>query len=86
MTRIRRTAVLLAFASLTGTASAGGPPERGVKGVYFAVGGTPAEQMGSAPSHHSPLFRIEPEPAVMLGVEAMVVATLTLLGAPPAAQ
>ncbi|WP_292070301.1 M20 metallopeptidase family protein, partial [Brevundimonas sp. UBA7534] len=29
-------------------------PETGVKGVYFAVGGTPAGQVETAPSHHSP--------------------------------
>ena len=31
------------------------------------------------PSHHSPLFKIAPEPAITLGTEAMVMATLELL-------
>jgi amidohydrolase len=49
-------------------------PESNVRGVYFAVGGTPPEQVATAAGHHSPLFRITPEPAVTAGVEAMVVA------------
>ncbi|UQV18905.1 amidohydrolase [Brevundimonas albigilva] len=53
-------------------------PETGVEGVYFAVGGTPAGQVDTAPSHHSPLFRIEPEPAVRSGVEATVTAVEAL--------
>ena len=55
-------------------------------GVYFSVGGTPQETLEAAergeavvPSHHSPFFRIEPEPAVTAGVEAMVVAARALL-------
>ncbi|MND66006.1 putative hydrolase YxeP [compost metagenome] len=54
-------------------------PESGVKGVYFSVGGTPAEQVDSAPGHHSPLFRITPEPAVTLGVEGSVLAAEALM-------
>lgn len=54
-------------------------PESGVKGVYFSVGGTPAEGVADAPSHHSPLFKIQPEPAIKLGTQAMVVGALTLL-------
>jgi metal-dependent amidase/aminoacylase/carboxypeptidase family protein len=54
-------------------------PETGVKGVYFNVGGTPADQVATAPSHHSPLFRITPEPSVTAGVEAMVSAAEALL-------
>ncbi len=60
--------------------------KHGVKGYYFAVGGTPpaaiaAEARGGAPvpSHHSPLFRIDPEPSVRLGAEAMTIAALDLL-------
>jgi len=53
-------------------------PESGVKGVYFNVGGTPAKKIDGAPSHHSPFFKIEPEPAIKLGTEAMVVAATTL--------
>jgi hippurate hydrolase len=54
-------------------------PETGVKGVYFSVGGTPADQVATAPGHHSPLFRISPEPAVTAGTEAMVVAAEALM-------
>jgi amidohydrolase len=54
-------------------------PESGVKGVYFSVGGTPLERLATAAGHHSPLFRIEPEPSVTAGVEAMVVAAEALL-------
>ena len=53
-------------------------PESGVKGVYFNVGGTPAKLVDDAPSHHSPFFKIEPEPAIKTGTEAMVVAAMTL--------
>jgi len=60
-------------------------------GFYFQVGGTPQSAFDSAraggppvPSHHSPLFKIDPEPSVRLGAEAMTVAVLDLLkpGAP----
>ena len=54
-------------------------PELGVKGVYFAVGGTPEKDVEDAPSHHSPFFKVEPEPSIKLGTEAMVVAALDLL-------
>ena len=54
-------------------------PEHRVKGVYFAVGGTPPSELARRPRHHSPLFKIQPEPAVKAGVEAMVVGALTLL-------
>jgi metal-dependent amidase/aminoacylase/carboxypeptidase family protein len=54
-------------------------PESGVKGVYFSVGGTPEKDLATAPSHHSPLFKIEPEPAIKTGTEAMVVAAMRLL-------
>lgn len=57
-----------------------------IPGVYFAVGGTSqavldAAKAGGPPvaSHHSPLFKIEPEPSVKAGVEAMTVAALDLL-------
>ena len=53
--------------------------ESGVKGVYFNVGGTPADEVDTAPSHHSPFFRITPEPSVTLGTEAMVVGAMALL-------
>ncbi len=54
-------------------------PETGVKGVYFSVGGTPPGEVDDAPSHHSPFFKIEPEPAITLGTEAMVRGAMTLL-------
>jgi hippurate hydrolase len=58
-----------------------------IPSLYFAVGGTPAEDFvrereGGAPvpSHHSPLFKIEPDASVTMGVEASVTALLDLLG------
>lgn len=57
-------------------------PEHGVKGVYFSVGGTPSEHLATAASHHSPLFKVWPEPAIRTGVEAMTVAALELLAKP----
>jgi len=69
-------------------------PKHGVRGYYFAVGGTPQAAFDAAkaggppvPSHHSPLFKIDPEPSVRMGTEAMTVAVLDLLrpGAPAAA-
>ena len=57
-----------------------------IPSVYFSVGGTPAadferEKNGGAavPSHHSPLFKITPEPAVKAGVEATVHALLDVM-------
>ncbi len=62
-------------------------PDTGVKGYYFAVGGTPkawidAAAKGGPPiaGHHSPLFKIAPEPTIRLGAEAMTRAVLELLG------
>lgn len=54
-------------------------PETGVKGVYFNVGGTPKAELATAASHHSPLFKVTPEPVVRSAVEAMTVASLDLL-------
>lgn len=58
-----------------------------IPSLYFAVGGTPPEdfaieQSGGdpVPSHHSPLFKIEPDASVTMGVEASVTALLDLLG------
>ena len=55
--------------------------------VYWAVGGTLQEDFERAaaggppvPSHHSPLFKIAPEPSVTAGVESTVVALLELMG------
>ncbi len=57
-----------------------------IPSVYFAVGGTPPEdfereaQGGTpVPSHHSPLFKITPEPAVEMGVKASVSALMDLM-------
>ncbi|HVS66289.1 MAG TPA: amidohydrolase [Thermoanaerobaculia bacterium] len=60
--------------------------EHDVPGAYFSVGGTAqddldAEDAGgpSVPSHHSPFFRIEPEPSIKSGTQAMTLAVLELL-------
>lgn len=57
-----------------------------IPSVYFAVGGTPEVAFNIAdagglpvPSHHSPLFKIAPKPAVTSGVEATVLALLDLM-------
>jgi len=57
-----------------------------IPSVYFQVGGTPKEDFARAraggpavPSHHSPLFKITPEPAIKSGVEATVYALLDIL-------
>ncbi len=57
-----------------------------IPSVYWTIGGTPAEDFAAeraggppVPSHHSPLFKISPEPAVRSGVESTVVALLALL-------
>jgi len=54
-------------------------PELGVKGVYFSIGGTPEDEVDNAPSHHSPFFKVEPEPSIKSGVEATVIAAMELL-------
>ncbi|MDX1536973.1 amidohydrolase [Arsukibacterium sp.] len=57
-----------------------------IPSVYFSVGGTPSEDFerakaGGAPvaSHHSPQFKISPEPSIKSGVEASVHALLELM-------
>lgn len=57
-----------------------------IPSTYFAVGGTPQADFDRAkaggapvPSHHSPLFKIEPRESVVLGVEATVLALRDLL-------
>ena len=58
----------------------------GIPSVYWAIGGTPQadfarEAAGGppVPSHHSPLFKIAPEPAIRVGVESTVVALMALM-------
>jgi hippurate hydrolase len=57
-----------------------------VPGCYFRLGGTPqseldAEKAGgpAVPSNHSPFFRVDPEPSVVSGTQAMTAAVLDLL-------
>jgi hippurate hydrolase len=55
-----------------------------IPSVYFEVGGTPPDNIvaGTWASHHSPLFKIVPEPAIKKGVEAMTLSALELLRKP----
>ncbi|NKB32119.1 MAG: amidohydrolase [Pseudomonadales bacterium] len=62
--------------------------EHEVPGVFFSVGGTPADVMQrirageiSAPPHHSPFFFIDPN-SVKAGVEAMYTAAIHFLNNP----
>jgi len=57
-----------------------------VPSVYWAIGGTlkkdfETEMAGGppVPSHHSPLFKVAPEPSVIAGVESTVVALMALM-------
>ena len=57
-----------------------------IPSVYFSVGGTPKEDFENAAtggpkvaSHHSPQFKISPQPAVKAGVEATVHVLLDLM-------
>ena len=68
--------------------------KHGIKGYYFGVGGTPRATLDAAKaggpkvgSHHSPEFKIAPEPAIVTGTVATVTAVLDLLkpGARPEA-
>ncbi len=59
-----------------------------IPSVYFQVGGTPKEDFEreaaggpQVPSHHSPLFKVSPEPAVESGVLATVIALRELMPA-----
>ncbi len=61
-------------------------PSFNIPGYYFAVGGTnpawiDAAKNGGPPisGHHSGLFKIDPEPSVRLGTEAMTAAVIELL-------
>ena len=58
-----------------------------ITSVYWGIGGTPQADFeraaaGGPPvaSHHSPLFKIAPEPSVRAGVQSTVVALLELMG------
>jgi hippurate hydrolase len=60
-----------------------------IPSVYFVVGGTGKAALDAAaaggapvPSHHSAIFKIEPEPAIRTGVEATVTAMLALMKKP----
>jgi hippurate hydrolase len=59
-----------------------------IPSAFWRVGGTSPEVLEAAenggepvPSHHSPLFKIEPEPSVRMGVESTVRAMLELMPA-----
>lgn len=61
-------------------------PDTGVKGYYFSVGGTPQSALDAAKnggakigSHHSPEFKIAPEPAIVTGAIATTAVVLDLL-------
>jgi hippurate hydrolase len=58
-----------------------------IPSVYFTVGGTPQADFDRAKaggpqvgSHHSPQFKISPEPSVKAGVETTVIALFDLMG------
>ena len=60
--------------------------EPAIPSVYFSVGGTSQARFAafeaqgqSLPSHHSPLFQIEPRPAVIAGVLGTVIALRSLM-------
>jgi len=57
-----------------------------ITAVYWQVGGTPQEDFDRAaaggepvPSHHSPLFKVVPEPSVTAGIESTVIALQSLM-------
>ncbi|WP_441003828.1 amidohydrolase [Pseudocolwellia agarivorans] len=58
-----------------------------IPSVYFTVGGTPQADFDRAKaggpqvgSHHSPQFKVSPEPSVKAGVETTVIALFDLMG------
>jgi len=60
--------------------------EPAIPSVYFSIGGTSLADYQAAsnggpaiPSHHSPLFKIDPQPAVTRGVYATVIALMDLM-------
>lgn len=56
--------------------------QRAVPGLFFFVGITPPEQVGNAPSNHSPLFYVD-EKALLTGLRAMTHLTVDYLSAAP---
>jgi hippurate hydrolase len=63
--------------------------EPAILSVYFSIGGTSMADYQAASnggpaiaSHHSPLFKIEPQPAVTRGVHATVLALMDLMPTP----
>jgi hypothetical protein len=59
-----------------------------IPSAFWLIGGTQAQALEAAknggdpvPSHHSPLFKIEPEPAIRMGVESTLRAMLDLMPA-----
>jgi len=57
-----------------------------IRSVYWQVGGTAQEDFDRqaaggepVPSHHSPIFKVLPEPSVTAGVESTVVALMALM-------
>ncbi|WP_189494604.1 amidohydrolase [Algimonas arctica] len=53
-------------------------PELGVTGVFLSVGGTPVDELDTAAGHHSPFFKIAPEPSITAGTEAMTLTAMSL--------
>ena len=58
-----------------------------IPSVYWDIGGTPQEDLDAEAAggpvvsgHHSPFFKIAPEPSVRAGVESTVVALMELMG------
>ncbi len=58
-----------------------------IPSVYFTVGGTPQADFDRAKaggpqvgSHHSPQFKVSPEPSVKAGVETTIIALFDLMG------
>jgi hippurate hydrolase len=61
--------------------------EPDITSVYWGIGGTPQDDLDAeaaggpmVASHHSPLFKIAPEPSVRAGVESTVIALMELMG------
>jgi len=53
-------------------------PEHNVDGVYMVVGGTPVDELDGVASHHSPFFKVLPEPSVTAGTQAMTLSAIAL--------